>query len=286
MSGRSVLERIPISLALTLTALVATSKLAGAQATVWPVNGHAYQAVLVPAGISWTDARAAAQGAGGYLATVTSAAENAFVFALVDQPQYWNQEPGGSNLGPWLGGYQPVDTGDPAANWTWVSGEPWAYTEWSSGEPNNFRGAGENYLSYKCYGSAGCRSSGWNDLPDNISVYGTSVLSYVIEFDALLGVAPTDPGRDLDLVAMGPNPFISATAVRFSLPAPGFAVLSVVDVTGRVVRVLAAESMSAGAHVVPWDGRDATGRQAAPGCYFVHLSAANGSRTLALQRVR
>jgi hypothetical protein len=265
---------------------MAASKLAGAQTTVWPVNGHAYRAVLVPAGISWTDAKAAAQAAGGYLATVTSSAENAFVFALVDHPQYWNQEPGGSNLGPWLGGYQTVDNGNASANWTWVSGEPWSFTAWFSGEPNNYQGAGENYLSYKCSGTAGCRSSGWNDLPDNISVFGTSVLSYVIEFDTAVGVGATVSGRDLELVAIGPNPFTSATAVRFSLPTPGFAKLSVVDVAGRVVRVLAEERMPAGAHVLAWDGRDATGRQAAPGCYLVHLSAPGGTRTLGLQRLR
>jgi len=100
------------------------------------------------------------------------------------------------------------------------------------------------------------------------------------------GVGSADLGRGLELVAIGPNPFTSATAVRFSLPAPGFAKLSVVDVTGRVVRVLAEERMSAGARVLAWDGRDATGRQAAPGCYFVHLSASGGTRTLGLQRVR
>lgn len=286
MSGRSTCERVLICVALTLTSIMSTSNVAGAQATVWPGNGHSYQAVLVPGGISWTDAKAAAESAGGYLATVTSSAENAFVFALVDQAQYWNQEPGGSDLGPWLGAYQTVDNGNAATNWVWISGEPWSYTAWFTNEPNNFQGAGENYLSYKCHGAAGCRSSGWNDLPDNISVYGTAVLSYVIEYDFAVGVGSTVPGRDLELVTTGPNPFTSATAVRFTLPAPGFAKLSVFDVTGRAIRKLAAERMTAGLHVLAWDGRDAAGRQVAPGSYFIHLSAPGGTRTLALQRVR
>jgi hypothetical protein len=280
------MNRRLIRVALALATIVASPELARAQTTVWPANGHAYRTVVVPGGISWTDARAAAEAAGGYLATVTSAAENDFVFALVDQPQYWNQEPGGSDLGPWLGALQPEDSGNPAANWTWVSGEAWSYTAWFSGEPNNFEGAGENYLSYKCYGTAGCRSSGWNDLPDNISVYGTAVLSYVIEFDTAVDVESTVPGRDLELAVLGPNPFTSATTVRFSLPASGFANLSVFDVTGRVIRVLAAEHMSAGAHVLAWDGRDVTGSRAAAGCYFVHLSTPDGTRTLTVLRMR
>lgn len=168
---------------------------ASAQIVQWTTasggNGHYYEAVLVPSGISWTQARNAAQSRGGYLATPTSAAENNFVFQRINQPQYWNQEPaGGSNLGPWLGAYQTFDNGStPSANWVWVTGEPWSYTNWYSGEPNNFLGSGEDYLSFKCHGTANCRSSGWNDLPDAISTFGTAVKAYVIEYDALPAAA-------------------------------------------------------------------------------------------------
>lgn len=162
-----------------------------AQLVQWPAasggNGHYYEVVLVPAGVSWTQAQVAAQTRGGYLATTTSAAENTFVFQLVDHPQYWNQEPtGGSNLGPWLGGYQTFDSGStPNANWVWVTGEPWSYTNWFVGEPNNFLGSGEDYLSFKCHGTTNCRSGGWNDLPDAISTFGTAVKAYVVEYDTL-----------------------------------------------------------------------------------------------------
>ncbi len=56
---------------------------------------------------------------------------------------------------------------------------------WWPGEPNNYTGALENYLSFKCYGTVGCRSNKWNDLPDAISEFGTAVIAYVIEFDTL-----------------------------------------------------------------------------------------------------
>src|SRR5688572_27850883 len=50
-------------------------------------NGHGYEAVLAPQGISWTQARDAADALGGYLATITSAAENEFVYQQVaDDP--------------------------------------------------------------------------------------------------------------------------------------------------------------------------------------------------------
>ena len=46
-------------------------------------NGHWYKPVPGFPGITWTLTNELAQAEGGYLATITSAAENAFVFSLV-----------------------------------------------------------------------------------------------------------------------------------------------------------------------------------------------------------
>src|SRR5882672_3346614 len=67
-------------------------------------NGHFYEAVQAPAGITWDDAEAYAAAHGGYLATITSKEENAFVFKLVDDAGFWMDGPRGESLGPWLGG--------------------------------------------------------------------------------------------------------------------------------------------------------------------------------------
>jgi hypothetical protein len=54
-------------------------------------NGHWYKPVPGFPGLTWTFANELAQAEGGYLATITSAEENAFVFSLVaNDPQYWN----------------------------------------------------------------------------------------------------------------------------------------------------------------------------------------------------
>ncbi len=53
-------------------------------------NGHFYMAVTAPAGLSWDRAEVLAEMAGGYLATITSAQENAFVFSLIQDPIDWN----------------------------------------------------------------------------------------------------------------------------------------------------------------------------------------------------
>lgn len=45
-----------------------------------PDNGHVYQSVSVPEGVTWDEGYALAQNMGGYLATLTSSQENQFVF--------------------------------------------------------------------------------------------------------------------------------------------------------------------------------------------------------------
>ena len=139
-------------------------------------NGHFYEAVDLGTGISWEDAKANAEAAGGYLATVTSAAEDSWLTANL-LPLVTGVG-GGNRLGPWLGGYQDTSSpsfSEPSGGWTWVTGELWSYTAWETGEPQD--GAGppdsENYLHYYVGGTL----QGWND---NRSV-APQIGSYIIE---------------------------------------------------------------------------------------------------------
>jgi hypothetical protein len=239
-------------------------------------NGHFYDVISVPTGISWTGANAAALAAGGHLATITSTAEGAFVYDnLVNNAAYWNQEPGGSDLGPWLGGYQTSDNGSqPAANWVWVTGETWSYTNWHSGEPNNFTGVLENYLSYKCWPTAGCRANKWNDLPDDISVYGTAVIAYVIEYNE----DPTaihGPGASGLAMRAWPNPFNGSTTVLFDAPGAGDVDIRIFDVSGRQVWRITVATIG-GEQMFAWDGRTSDGEFAPSGVYFCAITTDNG----------
>jgi hypothetical protein len=150
-------------------------------------NGHWYEALTgpeiepgVPSFITWTSAQLDAVARGGYLATITSAAENDFVFNLIDSPLYWATNTSGVYFGPWLGGLQAPGTRDPAANWSWVTGEPFAYTNWHSGEPNDeFGRVNEDRLMFLAVpGITGTRSPFWND---EIGVR-RNVVSYVVEY--------------------------------------------------------------------------------------------------------
>jgi hypothetical protein len=70
-----------------------------------------------------------------------------------------------------------------------------------------------------------------------------------------------------------PNPFGSSTKIDFDLPEPCAVRLEVLDVQGRVVRVLTDEAWPAGRHSVTWTGGNHTGQAVGPGVFFVRIQA-------------
>ncbi len=134
---------------------------------VWSGNGHLYE-IYNASGITWDNANAFAQSqtrAGyigtGYLATSTSAAENAFIASL------------NGNTQRWLGGFQPPNETNPLANWQWVTGEAWSYTNWASGEPNDAYGpASEQHLAIGLFSA-----DTWND-ESNLGQIGGLIVEY------------------------------------------------------------------------------------------------------------
>ncbi len=148
---------------MVLTAFLIASGSCVAQTTfVWLPssggNGHTYEFVSAPS-ISWAAARDAAVARGGYLATITSPAENDVIVANRSDPYFW------------IGGYQPTGSPEPAGGWRWVTSEPFTYSNWSANEPNNL-GANENFLELD--GIVGR----WNDNSSG----RTSSFGYVVEY--------------------------------------------------------------------------------------------------------
>jgi len=159
-------------------------------------NGHFYEAVLVSDGIDWESANLAAIARGGYLATLTSAEENAFVYDLVnDDDAFWKWVGPYNAEGPFLGGYQEPGTSDRAANWHWVTGETWSYTNWVPIEPSGPEL--QNRLAFFGYNSR--MGPQWNDIwsvnyPAN---------SYIIEFNGDPSIVPLPPAQWLGLLGLG-----------------------------------------------------------------------------------
>ena len=82
------------------------------------------------------------------------------------------------------------------------------------------------------------------------------------------------------------NPFNPATAIPFALGEDGHVSLTVYDLLGREVAVLADGHMSAGVHELKWDGRAGGGVLCASGVYIYRLVTPNGSESRCMTLVR
>jgi hypothetical protein len=128
---------------------------------------------------------------------------------------------------------------------------------------------------------------GWSDACP-LGVSGDWVF-YVIYRPCAPGVGVGQkPGllasQPVTLTPARPNPFRNGTAMDFLLAREGPANVSVYDVSGRRLAVLADGFYTAGAHHIAWDGRTADGTPAASGVYFVELRSGThrARRTLLL----
>ncbi len=141
-------------------------------------NGHFYEIVyLGPTDgplQSWDAAKIATEALGGYLATVTSAAEQSFLEGLPHfSGAYWA---GGRDMteGVWL-----WETGPEAGTQFWSGGSggsttlPDNYANWFTGEPNN--SGNEDYLTWNI--SSG--GAGWND----VGLSNSAMRGYIVEFN-------------------------------------------------------------------------------------------------------
>lgn len=101
-------------------------------------GGHYYELVDHGSGLSWADAKVAAESVEGHhLATITSAAETECIVNNV----FPDPPPPPSTA--WIGGKQASGGSEPDGGWGWVTGETWAYTNWASGPPQQPDNAGE-----------------------------------------------------------------------------------------------------------------------------------------------
>jgi len=168
-------------------------------------NGHYYK--YVKGLYTFTEAQAGAAALGGHLATVTSAAENAFLANLI----------AGQDLGAWLGGSDAAEEGV----WRWTEGPEagvnfWnglaggsapggAYTNWNEGEPNGVHnGLEEDHLHMMA------NSSLWNDAPSHAFTIG-----YLVEIANRSPTITSNGGGATAAIAVGENT-TAVTTVRAS----------------------------------------------------------------------
>jgi hypothetical protein len=178
--------KIPIVLSVIALAMSLTFVAGAAGPVQWTVasggNGHYYQAIPAPSGITWQAASNAAASLGGYLATPTNAAENDIVYSLVSgNDSFWVLDGGNNGVGPWLGGFLDASEG-PNGVWQWVTGEAFSYVPWAPGEPNNY--LAEDRIHF--LGQGTLKNKTWNDYADDPNLTGRPrPLGYMVEWTAL-----------------------------------------------------------------------------------------------------
>jgi hypothetical protein len=80
------------------------------------------------------------------------------------------------------------------------------------------------------------------------------------------------PTGTFGIRAAVPNPTHGSTTFGYELPRSGRVKFEIFDATGRRVRMLTNEAMSAGIHTTVWDGSGENGRVLVPGTYLAKLT--------------
>jgi hypothetical protein len=170
-------------------------------------TGHFYE--YVSAGMTWTDARAAAAARTypyggvdhtGYLVTITSQTENDFITQKLASDA-------------WIGASDAESEGASEGTWKWVTGHESGtslagFEHWNGGEPND-SGGNEDYGEIYC---SGATKGFWNDLN------GTQSLGYVVEYGT-------------DVISLGSGGSAAKTITITSVVPPAVTTAAVTDYT-------------------------------------------------------
>lgn len=119
---------------------------------------------------------------------------------------------------------------------------------------------------------------GWNTVYEPMNLYNFNLFGdpSMLTGSVATGVADArevDVGLPLSLSTVEPNPFRSATTIRFAGAAGRDARLAVYDIRGRRVADLRAAPEGNGRFAATWNGTDRDGRKLPSGIYFVALAS-------------
>ena len=113
--------------------------------------------------------------------------------------------------------------------------------------------------------------------------YNTST----VMFEPFVGdLSSTDIPKPLDSLSVHPNPFNPRTTISFSIGYPQNVELSIFDMTGKRIALLADRSFQAGPHSIDWQGKDLHGRAAASGSYLLRMITDEGVQSEKMMLVR
>jgi hypothetical protein len=101
--------------------------------------------------------------------------------------------------------------------------------------------------------------------------FNEALIRSIIE-QYLTGVEEAPTVQPIEFSAVGANPVVGHSAVRFSLPKAANVTLRVYSTSGALVRTLASGQMAAGSNTVNWNLQDNAGREVGNGLYLYELN--------------
>ena len=114
----------------------------------------------------------------------------------------------------------------------------------------------------------------WASTPSDGIVRLANLISPVvvnIEDDYKNTIIPTT----ISLLQNYPNPFNPSTKIQFELPNSAEVQLSIFDVLGNLVKIVASGRYPAGIHTIRWDGKNENGQFVSSGIYIYQLTGKN-----------
>jgi hypothetical protein len=265
----------------------------------FPNTGNFYEFIPAP-GISWEQARMDAEakslnGVNGYLATITSQAENDFIFSRLE----------GNG---WIGASDAEEEGV----WKWVTGPEagqqfwqgsWAanggtpvngaYSNWDNSgvflEPNNIGDEDYAHLAGEGENNAEAIPGTWNDFPNSTA----AIRGYVVEYGGVDGCIPpgftatgnitvsyptgfasSEEGETVT-AAVNPNPLLNSGTISVTVPENGRVDIEIRDLNGQMVRAASFDAFKG-----VRNDYDLQRGNLRPGMYFITVSTTSGRKTI------
>ncbi|NVK02375.1 MAG: tandem-95 repeat protein, partial [Oceanospirillaceae bacterium] len=243
-------------------------------------NGHFYEVVETLS--TWTEAKALAEsrtfyGMQGYLATITSAEENAFIATKLGAEDVWIGASDATTEGAWTWVTGPeagtqffsqnlADTVGPKG--TDVNGE---YSNWNDGEPNN-SGSNEDAAEYYA------NSTKWNDLPSDSANAKNFVL---VEYGGMSGdPTPVISGSVTMIVNQAPTLSASNASSSFIEGSSAVVASSAISVADADNATLASATVAITSGFTSGDTLELTADSATMGNISASYSTSTGVLTL------
>ena len=114
---------------------------------------------------------------------------------------------------------------------------------------------------------------------------GAAVAADTINFTVTQTGINLEPSTRFALCA-NPNPFFSAASISFELSEPGWTLVTVYDLSGRIVRTLENSELGTGQHSIVWDGRNNNAVVVSAGLYICRIQSGGISESTGMCLLR